>query len=301
MQLQLIELPGEYAVSRRPAGSAVPDWAAGEGLVSVTQAPDETSVLCLAARVPRGVESSPGWCAWQVSNLCDLDEPGVVLEAVRPVADAGLGVFAASTFLRDYLLVRQETLTAARAAWLSAGHAVRPGIAPSLTLRLAAAADAEAVAAFHDRLWRSTYSGLATAEAVAALDLGRRRAQWSARLADHALPSAVLLAEAGGGLAGICAVSRTGLDRFAGALEVDHLYVDPDFRGTGTGRMLLEWALAHAALHGFRETVLAAVQQNRPAIAFYGACGGESAGEQLDKGPLWRSQNVLFRWHCGSG
>lgn len=182
------------------------------------------------------------------------------------------------------------------AALLSAGHRVETGGAQPLSLRIAASADAGSVAAFHCRLWHSTYANIAPPEAANALDLAHRRAYWDRRLPDQAPPSAVLLAESSGRLAGICAVSPSGLDTFPGALEVDHLYVDPDCRRGGAGRMLLNWALEHAAQSGARDVVLAAVRQNASAIAFYRACGGAIAGERRDKGPLWRSENVIFRW-----
>ncbi|OED48191.1 hypothetical protein AB838_12335 [Rhodobacteraceae bacterium (ex Bugula neritina AB1)] len=124
LKLLLRELTGEYAVSRLAPGAAVPAWVGGPGLVSVTHAEDEISVVCLAERVVKDTESSCGWTAFQVSDLYDFDAPGVVLSAVRPVSDAGLGVFAISTFYRDYLLVRHAELDAAEAAWRAAGHQV---------------------------------------------------------------------------------------------------------------------------------------------------------------------------------
>ncbi|MDC0658266.1 ACT domain-containing protein [Leisingera sp. SS27] len=124
LKLQMRGLPGEYAVSRLAPGAAMPAWASGPGLVNVTHAEDEISVVCLAGRVPEGVECSRGWAAFQVSDLYDFDAPGVVLSAVRPVSEAGLGVFAVSTFYRDYLLVRQAERAGAEDAWRAAGHQV---------------------------------------------------------------------------------------------------------------------------------------------------------------------------------
>ncbi|UWQ78051.1 ACT domain-containing protein [Leisingera sp. S132] len=126
MKLNLLMrgLSGEYAVSRLAPGAAVPPWVSGPGLVNVTHAEDEISIVCLAERVPEDCESSAGWAAFQVSDLFDFDAPGVVLAAVRPVSEAGLGVFAISTFYRDYLLVRQTELAAAVKAWQVAGHQV---------------------------------------------------------------------------------------------------------------------------------------------------------------------------------
>ena len=96
VQLVLNALPGTYAVTRRAPDMPVPDWAQGKGLVSITQAPDETSILCLEDCVPTIEQSSGGWQAVQVSNLVELDVPGVVLAAVQPISQAGLGVFVTS-------------------------------------------------------------------------------------------------------------------------------------------------------------------------------------------------------------
>jgi GNAT superfamily N-acetyltransferase len=165
-----------------------------------------------------------------------------------------------------------------------------------LQFRLAGPEDAAALAEFHNRVWHATYASIAPPEAVAALGIGRRRVQWAARMADPDPPSAVLIAESGDRLAGICAVSPAMPGRFAGALEADHLYVDPDLQGQGLGRRLLQWAQSHAASCGLEGVVLCAVRQNAAAIAFYTACGGEVAGMQTDKGPLWKSENVVFHW-----
>ena len=43
---------------------------------------------------------------------------------MRPVPEAGPGVFVTSTFLRNYLLVRQADVHRAAAAWKAAGHLV---------------------------------------------------------------------------------------------------------------------------------------------------------------------------------
>lgn len=120
VDLEIME--GDYAISRLPASMVLPDWVRGEGLVNVTYASDEISVVCLAARVPEGVESAAGWAAIKISTKFDFDEAGVVLSVVRPLSENGLGVFVISTFYRDYLLVRCTELTRARDLLTEAGH-----------------------------------------------------------------------------------------------------------------------------------------------------------------------------------
>nr|WP_274705609.1 ACT domain-containing protein [Salipiger pentaromativorans] len=114
----------EHAILRLPSDAPLPDWTGTEGCVSLTRAPDELSVVCPAERVPEGFEASRGWTAFRVDTLAGLDEPGVVLAAVRPLSAAGLGVFVISTFLRDYLLVRSDRLAEARALLEAEGHRI---------------------------------------------------------------------------------------------------------------------------------------------------------------------------------
>ena len=124
MNLNFTTLPHEYAICRLPSDATIPDWADGDGLVSVTRADDELSIVCHAERVPSGVNAQRGWSALKVETLADLDEAGVVMGAVTPISSAGLGVFVISTHLRDYLLVRSAELLRAKSVLKTAGHSV---------------------------------------------------------------------------------------------------------------------------------------------------------------------------------
>nr|WP_255456253.1 GNAT family N-acetyltransferase [Sedimentitalea sp. CY04] len=275
----------------------VPDWANGPGLVSVTQGEDEISILCLGNRVPEQVEHSAGWTAVQVSNLFEVDEPGVVLAATRPVSEAGLGIFVVSTFLRDYILVRQDNLRLAKLAWLQAGHRVH---LQKLTLRCADPDDCDQIADFHVRLWRQTYEGMAPEAAIQALGFDRRQPQWRTKLSGERSHALTILAEDDQGrIQGLCDLAKSENAEFPDAMELTNLYIDPAVRARGLGRHLLQLAQQWAQASGASELILAVVVQNESALSFYRACGGEPVAKSLDKGPLWRSENVIMRWPSG--
>lgn len=120
MKLSFTPLIGDYAITRLPADAAPPDWVDGSGLVSMTRAEDELSVVCLAAHAPDHADI--GWTALRVETLAALDEPGVVMAAITPISTAGLGVFVISTHLRDYVMVRTAEITRVQRALTDAGH-----------------------------------------------------------------------------------------------------------------------------------------------------------------------------------
>ena len=122
MKLSLTILPDEYAIARLPADAPMPEWVDGDGLISITRAPDELSIVCKADRAPKGADT--GWIALCVVTLAALDEPGVVMAAVTPISTAGLGVFVISTHLRDYLLVRAGEIDRVTDVMTTAGHTV---------------------------------------------------------------------------------------------------------------------------------------------------------------------------------
>lgn len=120
MKLSFTVLLHDYAICRLPADARIPDWADGDGLVSITRADDELSIVCRADRAPTNADT--GWSAIKVETRADLDEAGVVMAAVTPISSAGLGVFVISTHLRDYLMVRTAELPRAMSVLTAAGH-----------------------------------------------------------------------------------------------------------------------------------------------------------------------------------
>jgi hypothetical protein len=123
-RLRLRVLDGALAVCRLPAGSPRPAWAVGGPLVAVTATEHETSVVCGEAVVPDGVRCEPGWRALMVAGPLDFGLTGVLAAVAVPLRDAGVSIFAVSTYDTDYVLVRSDRLQEAAAALRSAGHTV---------------------------------------------------------------------------------------------------------------------------------------------------------------------------------
>jgi hypothetical protein len=123
-RLTLLPLDGAFAVCRLEPCAPVPAWTAGE-FVSVTRTAEELSVVCPEGVVPEGVRCERGWRAWRIAGTFDLNSAvGVLASVTAPLAEAGVGLFAVSTFDTDYLLVKAENADRAAEALRRAGHTV---------------------------------------------------------------------------------------------------------------------------------------------------------------------------------
>lgn len=126
-------LPELLAIVRLPADADVPAWALSGSFASVTRTVAELSVVAPAAavpskanaeRAPDGVVATGGWRALQVDATLDFALTGVLATLAAPLAEAGVSIFALSTYDTDYLLVPAEQLDRALAALRAAGHTV---------------------------------------------------------------------------------------------------------------------------------------------------------------------------------
>jgi hypothetical protein len=116
----------DLAVCRLGAQEAVPRWAkVGLEFLSVTRTLDELSIVCDTKVVPAGVRSESGWTAIKVEGPLDFGIIGTLASLLTPLANAGVPVFAVSTFDTDYVLVRKSMVDRAKTVLEGAGHDFR--------------------------------------------------------------------------------------------------------------------------------------------------------------------------------
>ena len=110
-------LPGRYAVARLDPAAPLPDWLPGvDGgglagfeapLITITRSDQELSILAPESSVPQTVRAERGWVACRVAGTLDFSMVGILARLTGALADAGISVFAVSTFDTDYLLVKE--------------------------------------------------------------------------------------------------------------------------------------------------------------------------------------------------
>ncbi len=85
------------------------------------------------SRTPEGItvvaeltdkSTTEPWRAFYNHAAHELDQPGMLAAIVQPLADAGLSVYAASTYQADLVLVAADSLDQAITTLEAAGHTV---------------------------------------------------------------------------------------------------------------------------------------------------------------------------------
>jgi hypothetical protein len=126
MPLHLMEHPEDVSIVRLPVGEEPRfDWA-GAPFASLTRTPDETSVVCRSAAVPRDVRSEGPFRVVEVAGPLEFGAVGVFHGILGPLADAGIPILGFSTFDTDWILVPVARRAEAADAWRRAGFVITP-------------------------------------------------------------------------------------------------------------------------------------------------------------------------------
>jgi hypothetical protein len=122
--LALIVVDGTFAVCRLEPDTPIPSWATGGHFFSITRTADELSVVCHQDDVPDGIPTERGWRCLRVVGTIPFSVVGILASLTAPLAEAGISVFAVSTFDTDYLLVKEQDLGAALEFLRRRGHTI---------------------------------------------------------------------------------------------------------------------------------------------------------------------------------
>lgn len=121
-RLRFSVVPGSFAVLRLAPDAEVPPGVLAPPFHSVTRTPAELSVVCPDEALPEGARAERGWAILALEGPFPFELTGILASILVPLAKAGVGIFALSTFDTDYVLVKRERLDDALAALAAAGH-----------------------------------------------------------------------------------------------------------------------------------------------------------------------------------
>ena len=118
MQLQIID--GEFAVCKIPDVSKVNMQ---DDFYFLSRTDEELSLVCREESVPENYsELERGWSMFRVAGMLDFSLTGILSRLSGVLAEAGVGIFAVSTYNTDYILIKRENLTRATEVLCAAGY-----------------------------------------------------------------------------------------------------------------------------------------------------------------------------------
>jgi hypothetical protein len=123
---KLLLLDELLVVCQFPSKAPFPEWAQGDDLLALVRTPQEVTIVCAERFAPAGIKAEPGWRALQVEGPLEFNQIGVLASLAGPLAQAGVSIFAISTFSTDYILVKHSQLDQALLALEQAGHSILP-------------------------------------------------------------------------------------------------------------------------------------------------------------------------------
>jgi hypothetical protein len=114
IRLELKVLKDRYAVCRfQPDKRPVLDNPADAEFYSITHTAEETSIFMPERLAKVGWQCEKGWRGLQVIGPLDFSMIGVLAVLSRVLAEAGISIFAISTYDTDYLFVKEDSLSQA--------------------------------------------------------------------------------------------------------------------------------------------------------------------------------------------
>jgi hypothetical protein len=125
-RLLLELLPDTLAICRLEPAETVPPWAdRSRRFFTISRTAEELSITAIDSAVPAEVSCERGYRALRVRGPLPLDLVGILASIADPLAAAGLGIFAISTYDTDYVLVKGRDVDTAVKALEQAGHQVK--------------------------------------------------------------------------------------------------------------------------------------------------------------------------------
>ena len=120
--LKFIILNGSYCVHRLKPGTALPKLLYTSPFYSISQTEDELSVVAPVAIKLVAEKTEPDWSILKIAGALEFSETGILAGIAATLAEAGISIFAISTFDTDYILVKDAQLRTAKEALMAAGH-----------------------------------------------------------------------------------------------------------------------------------------------------------------------------------
>jgi hypothetical protein len=109
-KITLTILKDVFAVCRLDNSQRIPKWGLKGKFFCITKTADELSMVCEQNFVPKYVKAEKGWSALKILGPLPFGLVGILASVLKPLARAGISIFAISTYDTDYILLKKANL-----------------------------------------------------------------------------------------------------------------------------------------------------------------------------------------------
>lgn len=121
-RLVLTLLPGRFAICRLAPDAPLPSGWDGGPFACAARTTEELSLVCSEDSAPAAARVEGGWRAFRFEGPFPFEATGILASVAGPLAGAGVGIFAVSTFDTDHVLVKEAQFDQAVRSLKEAGH-----------------------------------------------------------------------------------------------------------------------------------------------------------------------------------
>lgn len=121
-KLKLHLMEEKFTISKLPVFDGLPQIIANGEMCFVMRTDEELTVITPEFMAPNNVQQELGWRAIRIDGTIPFQAVGVLVSLLNPLAEAGVCIFAMSTFNTDYVFLHEEQLVVAVKALQQAGH-----------------------------------------------------------------------------------------------------------------------------------------------------------------------------------
>jgi hypothetical protein len=117
-------LSGTFAICRFPADEPDPVWVRDASFYCLTRTDRELSIVCPADLVPPGTQVESGYRLLCVDGPVSFDTVGLIAGISACLAEIQVTLLVLSTYDTDYILIRNEDVDRATAAFRQSGYTI---------------------------------------------------------------------------------------------------------------------------------------------------------------------------------
>jgi len=121
-RLRFTILKEKFTLHRLAQSSRVPENVFKSTFYSLTRTEEELSVVCPDTVQIDSMRREPGWSCIKIIGPLALNQTGVLASISTCLAQAGISIFAISTFDTDYILVKSHALKRAVKELIDTGY-----------------------------------------------------------------------------------------------------------------------------------------------------------------------------------